>query len=610
MIAFAISNLVAGKAVAGGDNEAAAMDGTRAQEWWLTSLDVPSAWQATHGAGVTVAVLNTGVAADSPDLTGDVITGPDYTGSGRTQTGPYWGACGTAVASIIAGHGHGTGGNSGIMGIAPAAKILSVRVTLEYDDPLNSTASITRGLTSAIANGITYAVSHGAKVVDLPLDPGTFGMAGDGAASGGSAAEQAAVRYALAKGVVLIAPSGDDGAGASQVNYPAAYPGVLAVGAVSRGGQVASFSSRHSYVTVTGPGVALLADSVVPDGSGYAPGYSHISTTSVASGMAAGIAALIVSRYPSLTPAQVTQALRQSATGPAAVVSAAVALRVAGTLSAKPAPVAPGSPHHTAPAASRPAFARPAAAPHPASAVASSVLHDAVYGVGGLIALVFVVLLFTQARRARRGAATANATVVPAESGRARPRGQHELKRRGNGEPSDVEVLARLRQPAHQGAPVRIERTWPDGDGAADWRGSREWPGADWHAGTDWQGSSLGEIEHFSPTEFTDPSRSRPGGGPAIEPMPRPASTAPDEQSSPPWEPAPEPAEPLGPLPLPALPPAAFASADLDRPFAGRDVLTQDQFGFAAAPVPVDFDTEEFPAVPRQDGDQPEDESA
>ena len=276
----------------------------QAQEWWLADLHVTQAWQTTEGAGITVAVLGTGVAAGHPDLAGSVSTGPDFTGSGRTAGGPFWGIDGTEVAGVIAGHGHGTGGEAGILGIAPAAKILSIRVSLEYNDPLNSDPAIARRLPAAIAEGITYAVDHGARIIDLPLDPGTAGLTGQGdpAAAGGSQAEQAAVTYALRKNVVLVAPAGDDAQGTGLVNYPAAYPGVIAVGAVARDGQLAPFSSRHSYVSLTAPGVDLMAATPPDD-------YARISSTSTSSGIVAGVAALILSRYPHLTVAQVTQAL-------------------------------------------------------------------------------------------------------------------------------------------------------------------------------------------------------------------------------------------------------------------------------------------------------------
>ena len=154
--------------------------GVQAQEWWLDDLHVTQTWRATEGAGITVAVLGTGVDSRHPDLAGSVTTGPDYTHSGRTAGGPFWGINGTAVAAAIAGHGHGTGRAQGLLGIAPAAKILSVRVTLEYNDPLNSEAAIARRLPGAIASGIDYAVDHGARIIDLPLDPGTAGLTDQG----------------------------------------------------------------------------------------------------------------------------------------------------------------------------------------------------------------------------------------------------------------------------------------------------------------------------------------------------------------------------------------------------------------------------------------------
>ena len=109
------------------------------------------AWGQSEGAGITVAVLGTGVDASYPSLAGSVITGPDYSGTaarGRDPGGPFWGVEGTAVASLIAGHGHGPG----LAGVAPAAKILSVRVTLEFNDPLASDQAISRRLAAGIAD--------------------------------------------------------------------------------------------------------------------------------------------------------------------------------------------------------------------------------------------------------------------------------------------------------------------------------------------------------------------------------------------------------------------------------------------------------------------------
>ena len=306
---------------------------TRSGQWWLAALHVPAGLLAAPaaGKGVTVAVLSTGVAATHPDLAGSVTAGPDLSQTGRQPGGPEWGDEGTAVASLIAGHGHGPGGADGITGVAPGATVLSVQVTLEYDDTLNSDATVTRRLPAAIAAGIRYAVSHGAGVIALPLDPGTFGSAagGDPAAAGGSAAERAAVSYALAHDVVLVAPGGDNGAGTDAANYPAAYPGVIAVGATARNEKLAVFTSERSYVALTAPGAGDTPDVPVSGGKSAdaaagltvaAPGggYQSLASTDMSAALTAGVAALIRARYPRLTAAAVTQAVERGATAPPA----------------------------------------------------------------------------------------------------------------------------------------------------------------------------------------------------------------------------------------------------------------------------------------------------
>ncbi len=290
-LAVACAALTAGSAMA---------DQVRDQEWWLGALHVRTAWESSKGSGVTVAVLDTGVAPAQPDLAGSVITGPDYTGSGRKAGGLLWGIHGTAVASLIAGHGHGAQNADGIIGVAPAAKILSVRVTVESGDPLLANGGIAARLPGAIANGIRYAVGHGAGVIDLPLDPAALA----GATPGGSSAERDAVAYALSKNVVLVAPGGDGGF-TGAVNYPAAYPGVISVGAFDQAFTKATFTSRKPYVTLTAAGDGV-------DAATLPSGYAMLHSTSAASAVVAGLVALIRAQFPTLTPAQVTSALTQS----------------------------------------------------------------------------------------------------------------------------------------------------------------------------------------------------------------------------------------------------------------------------------------------------------
>ncbi|HEX4288844.1 MAG TPA: S8 family serine peptidase, partial [Trebonia sp.] len=295
-----------------------------AAEWWLPALDVAAAWRAAPaaGQGVTVAVLSTGVDGGHPDLTGTVTAGPDFAKTGRAPGQAFWADEGTAVAGLIAGHGHGAGRAEGITGIAPGARILSVQVTLEYNDPRDSEPAVTGLLPAAIAAGIRYAVARGATVISLPLDPGTMEAAG-GAAGGGSRAERAAVAYAISRDVLLVAPAGDNGGGGA-VNYPAAYPGVIAVGATARDGELAPFTNTGSYVALTAPGAAGPATATGSAVTGGPPvgltvpapggGYQTLASTDMASALTAGVAALIRGRYPWLTAAEVTQAIEDGLT--------------------------------------------------------------------------------------------------------------------------------------------------------------------------------------------------------------------------------------------------------------------------------------------------------
>ena len=89
-------------------------------------LDAPAAWTVTKGAGVTVAVIDSGVNPNVSDLAGSVTTGPNYTGVPTKPSNPHWGVHGTWMASLIAGHGHD--GGSGILGRGPGSKVLSIRV--------------------------------------------------------------------------------------------------------------------------------------------------------------------------------------------------------------------------------------------------------------------------------------------------------------------------------------------------------------------------------------------------------------------------------------------------------------------------------------------------
>lgn len=272
-------------------------DGIRAQQWALDALHTSQAWQTTKGKGITVAVLDTGIDGDHPDLAGNVLEGKDMVGFGAKKGDRPWARHGTAMAGIIAGHGHGAGRGDGVLGIAPEAKILPIRVILEDGDPHRSKARNTRG--NALADGIRWATDHGADVINLSLGD-------DSKSAHPEPAEDAAVQYALKKGAVVVASAGNGGERGDHISYPAAYPGVIAATAVDERGDRASFSTRRWYATVSAPGKEIvIAD---PDRE-YYEGWG----TSAASAFVSGAVALIRAAHPGLTPPQIKQLLEDTA---------------------------------------------------------------------------------------------------------------------------------------------------------------------------------------------------------------------------------------------------------------------------------------------------------
>ncbi|MFG2306157.1 type VII secretion-associated serine protease mycosin [Actinacidiphila glaucinigra] len=272
-------------------------DAVRDADWALDALHAQEAWQRTKGRGVTVAVLDTGVDGTHPDLSGQVLEGKDMVGFGARRGDIAWARHGTGMAGIIAGHGHGPGGSDGVLGIAPEARILPVRVILEDKDPQRKKARTTRG--SALADGIRWAADHGADVINLSLGD-------DSRTAHPEAQEDDAVQYALRKGVVVVASAGNGGEQGNRASYPAAYPGVIAVAAVDRYGSRAAFSTRRWYATVAAPGVDVV---IADPNRRYYEGWG----TSTASAYVSGAAALVRSAYPRLSPAQVKRLLEDTA---------------------------------------------------------------------------------------------------------------------------------------------------------------------------------------------------------------------------------------------------------------------------------------------------------
>ncbi|MER6084550.1 type VII secretion-associated serine protease mycosin [Streptomyces sp. NPDC001833] len=272
-------------------------DSIRAQQWGLSALHLDEAWRTTKGRGITVAVLDTGVEADHPDLVGNVLAAKDMIGFGAGPGDRDWARHGTAMAGIIAGHGHGVGNGDGVMGVAPEARILPVRVILEDGDSARAKARSTRG--DALAEGIRWAADHGADVINLSLGD-------DSDSAHPEPSEDEAIQYALKKDVVVVASAGNGGDKGDHISYPAAYPGVIAATAVDKFGTRAGFSTRRWYATISAPGVDIvIAD---PDHK-YYEGWG----TSAASAFVSGAVALVKAAHPGLTPAQIKKLLEDTA---------------------------------------------------------------------------------------------------------------------------------------------------------------------------------------------------------------------------------------------------------------------------------------------------------
>jgi type VII secretion-associated serine protease mycosin len=257
-------------------------DNVRDAQWHLGFLNIAEAQRlGNDGAGVTVAVIDSGVDAAHPDLAGNITAGTDFTkpgGDGRLDIDGH----GTAMAGLIAAHGHGNA--VGALGIAPKAQILPVRVL-----------DIATAIGKRDVDGITWATQHGAKVMCIALS----GLAG-------SKQMEQAVAQALAADVVVVAGVGNRPT-AAQVGYPALYPGVIAAAAVDQQG-------NHADVSVTGPQVTLAAPGVDIVSTRPNNKYSQGVGTSDGTAIIAGVAALVRAKYPQLSATEVVHRLTATAT--------------------------------------------------------------------------------------------------------------------------------------------------------------------------------------------------------------------------------------------------------------------------------------------------------
>lgn len=259
-------------------------DSLRGQQWDFAKLKIAEAWKKSTGAGVTVAVIDSGVDASHPDLGANVLTGYDAI-TNRAGVTTDANGHGTHVAGTIAAI---TGNNAGVSAIAPDTKILPVKV-------LGANGS---GNMSDAAEGIIWSADHGAQVINLSLGSTTKVNAVTNA-----------INYARSRGVTVVAAAGNARTSGNPVSYPAADAGVIAVAATDSGDKYGSYSSAGAYVDVAAPGSSIV--STYPAALGSA--YRSMSGTSMASPHVAAVAALLKSANPALTPDQIEAALERTA---------------------------------------------------------------------------------------------------------------------------------------------------------------------------------------------------------------------------------------------------------------------------------------------------------
>jgi hypothetical protein len=271
-------------------------------------IGLPDVWESTTGdPGVVIGIVDTGV-NPIPDLEGAFVQGYDFIdGDHDAQDAD---SHGTRVASVIAARGND---GRGMAGHCWRCRIMPVRISANG----SSTPA-------AIAKGIVYAVDHGARIVNVSL-----------AHSGFDATEAEAVRYAAERGAIVVASAGNNGTDTPQ--FPAAYPGVVSVGATDDRDELYFWSTRGSWVSLTAPGCHMVVDAVYPPGT--------LCGTSFTPSAVSGVLGLIWSRNPALTREQVLDAVFRTAKRIPGIafgrIDATAAFRTLGLLEAPPPAPAP-----------------------------------------------------------------------------------------------------------------------------------------------------------------------------------------------------------------------------------------------------------------------------
>lgn len=350
--------------------------------------DILRAQTLTTGQGVTVAVVSTGVDPHDAGLSGKVKTGPDYA---FKPTVPLADEYGTCAASIIAARGPSGSQPLTALGIAPDARILSIRAFPQPKETGASSYFTNADVSQLNARAIEYAVAHGAQVIYLQTDSDAL-----------PAPElSSAIQLAVTKKVVIVAAAFGDNTDPTAPEFPPAMPGVVGVGSIRTSGGLTPYdkaaSGRNNGIFISGPGNTFY------DSSGYG-----IDGPGAAAAVVAGTMALVKSLYPGITVPQAELALARSAryhphggydtTTGFGLVDPYAALQQAATLVKSP----------NAASAGVALSARPVAGQVPGTINAvhhswAKLLGGAAAGAVGVLLIVAAVVVFRTGRRRTRG---------------------------------------------------------------------------------------------------------------------------------------------------------------------------------------------------------------
>ncbi len=268
--------------------------------WGKRLTNLPEAWKRSRGAGVKVAVLDTGCQLDHPDLKDQILGAKDFSGSAYGPSDQQ--GHGTHCAGIIAA----ANDEHGAVGVAPD---IGKSIAPNFTDYTKKRKYVERGglyiakvlgdngfgSHDKIARGINWAVDQGVDIVSMSLGGG-----------GRSRVMTEAINNAIEKGIFVICAAGNDGKSRS-VNYPAALAETIAVAAVGESSVVADYSSRGPEVDIAAPGSKILSTFVNSS-------YAHLSGTSMATPFVAGVAALILSKHKASgggSPVETQEQLRE-----------------------------------------------------------------------------------------------------------------------------------------------------------------------------------------------------------------------------------------------------------------------------------------------------------